>query len=73
MAMTQTFGFGGVVTALCGFPSVDYRAHTIMHHLEDYGNTRFEVGYASCISMLLFVLMFGANLFIKNALGKVGK
>ena len=37
MAITGSFGFGGIVTALCGFPSVDYAAHTIMHHLEDYG------------------------------------
>ena len=44
MAITSAFGFGGVVTALCGFPSVDYAAHTIMHHLDDYGGMRFEVG-----------------------------
>ena len=47
MAITSSFGFGGVVTALCGFPSVDYAAHTIMHHLDDYGGARFEVGYSS--------------------------
>ena len=44
MAITSAFGLGGVVTALCGFPSVDYAAHTIMHHLDDYGGQRFEVG-----------------------------
>ncbi|MBE6606522.1 MAG: sugar ABC transporter permease, partial [Ruminococcaceae bacterium] len=35
MSITQSFGFGAIVTALAGFPSVDYAAHTIMHHLED--------------------------------------
>ncbi len=44
MSITQAFGFGGIVTALCGFPSVDYAAHTIVHHLEDYGGQRFEIG-----------------------------
>ena len=41
--------------------------------MADYMNTRFEVGYASCISIVLFVLMFGSNILIKNALSKVGK
>ena len=73
MAITQTFGFGSVVTALCGFPSVDYKAHTIMHHLEDYGNTRFEVGYASAIAVVLFAMMIGANMLVKKLLSKVGQ
>ena len=49
LAITNSFGFGSVVDALCGFPSVDYAAHTIMHHLNDYGGQRYEVGYASAI------------------------
>lgn len=73
MAITQTFGFGSVVTALCGFPSVNYKAHTIMHHLEDYGNTRFEVGYASAIAVVLFAIMIGANMLVKKILSKVGQ
>ena len=36
LSITNSFGFGAVVDALCGFPSVDYAAHTIMHHLNDY-------------------------------------
>ena len=72
MAITSAFGFGGVVTALCGFPSVDYAAHTIMHHLDDYGGTRFEVGYSSAIAVLLFALMIGSNMLVKKMLSKVG-
>ena len=72
MAITSAFGFGGVVTALCGFPSVDYAAHTIMHHLDDYGGQRFEVGYSSAIAVLLFALMIGSNMLVKKMLSKVG-
>ena len=72
MSITQSFGFGGVVTALCGFPSVDYAAHTIVHHLEDYGSQRFEIGYSSTIAVILFVVMIGANTLIKKVLSKVG-
>lgn len=73
MAITSSFGFGGVVTALCGFPSVDYAAHTIMHHLEDYGSQRFEVGYSSTIAVVLFAIMIGANMLVKKMLSKVGQ
>ena len=73
MAITSSFGFGGGVTALCGFPSVDYAAHTIMHHLEDYGSIRFEVGYASAIAVVLFAIMIGANMLVKKMLSKVGQ
>jgi multiple sugar transport system permease protein len=73
LSITGAFGFGGVVDALCGNPSTDYCAWTLQHHMGDYLGARMEVGYASCISIILFILMFGANMFIKNALGKVGK
>ena len=72
MAITNSFGFGGVVTALCGFPSVDYAAHTIVHHLEDYGGQRFEIGYSSTIAVVLFVVMVGSNALVKKLLSKVG-
>ena len=72
MAITGSFGFGGVVTALCGFPSVDYAAHTIVHHLDDYGGMRFETGYASAIAVILFVIMIGANMIVKKMISKVG-
>ena len=73
LAITNSFGFGAVVDALCGFPSVDYAAHTIMHHLDDYGGQRYEVGYASAIAMILFVVMFASNILVKKALSKVGE
>ena len=73
LAITNSFGFGAVVDALCGFPSVDYAAHTIMHHLSDYGGSRYEIGYASAIAVILFIIMFASNIFIKKALSKVGE
>ena len=73
MSITSSFGFGGVITALCGFPSVDYCAHTIMHHLDDYGGQRFEIGYSSTIAVILFLIMIGANALVKRLLSKVGE
>ena len=73
LAITNSFGFGAVVDALCGFPSVDYAAHTIMHHLSDYGGARYEIGYASAIAVILFIIMFASNILIKRMLSKVGE
>lgn len=74
LAITNSFGFGAVVTGLLGTSiSVDYAAYTIMHHLEDYGTTRYEIGYSSAIAVILFIVMLGANSIIKKALSKVGQ
>ena len=73
LSITSSLGFGAVVDALCGFPSVDYAAHTIMHHLSDYGGARYEIGYSSAIAVILFIIMFASNIIIKKALSKVGE
>ena len=72
MAITGSFGFGGIVDALAGNPSVNYCAHTIMHHLGDYGGARYEIGYSSAIAMILFLMMIGANMLVKRLLSKIG-
>ena len=72
MAITGSFGFGGIVTALAGNPSVDYVAYTLTHHLEEYQNNRWEVGYASAISFLLFLMMIGMNVVITKLISKLG-
>ena len=72
MSITGAFGFGGIVDALAGFPSVNYCAHTIMHHLNDYGGMRYEIGYSSAIAVLLFLMMIGANMLVKRLLSKIG-
>jgi multiple sugar transport system permease protein len=73
MSITGAFGVGSIVTALCGLPSTNYGVHTIMNHLEDYGNVRFEMGYASAIATVLFVIMIGSNKIIQKILAKVGE
>ena len=72
MSITGAFGVGGITTALCGNPSQDYAVHTMMNHLEDYGGVRYEMGYASAIATLLFLLMIGSNKVIQKMIAKVG-
>jgi multiple sugar transport system permease protein len=73
MAITSSFGFGGIVSALAGNPPTDYAGYTIAHHLDEYGGTRFEMGYASAIATILFSMMIGANLLVQRMLNRVGK
>ena len=73
MAISSSFGVGAVSTALCGFPSTDYAAHTIMNHLEDYGNIRFEMGYASAIATILFTMMLAAKILAEKVIKNVGQ
>lgn len=73
MAITSAFNFGGIVTILCGTPSVNYCAWTLSHHLAEYMGTRFEFGYASAIAFVMFLLMFGSNQLVQKLLSKVGQ
>ena len=72
MSITQAFNVCDVPRALAGYPSTDYAARTIVTHLFDYGFSRFEMGYASAIATVLFLVMILCNKFIQNALRKVG-
>ncbi|MBQ6825430.1 MAG: sugar ABC transporter permease [Clostridia bacterium] len=72
MSITASFGVGPQITALFGNPSTNYELYTVVHQLEDYGSTRFEMGYASAIATVLFVIMFVSNEVVKKLLAKVG-
>jgi multiple sugar transport system permease protein len=56
--------------SLAGFPSTDYKAHTIMTHAFDYGWIRYEMGYASAICFILFIAMLACNALIRKILAK---
>lgn len=72
MAITQAFGVCDVTMALCGYPSTDYAARTVVTHLFDYGFSRFEMGYASAIATTLFLIMIICNKAIQSLLRRVG-
>ncbi|TVP86143.1 MAG: sugar ABC transporter permease [Acholeplasmataceae bacterium] len=72
MQITTSLAIAEVSMQLVGFPSVQYAGHTIVTHLIDYGSIRFDLGYASAIATLLFLLMMTTNLVVRNILRKVG-
>ena len=70
MQISTSFTVGMVGQNLVGLPSTDYAAHTIMNHATDYGWVRYEMGYASAICMVLFVVMYLLNKLISRVLSK---
>lgn len=70
--ITASLAIAEVAMNIAGFPSVGYAGHTIVTHLIDVGNLRFEMGYASAIATLLFVIMLGSNLIVQKMLRRVG-
>ncbi len=68
MQIVSSFTAGTVSQSLVGFPSTDYKAHTIMTHAYDYGWVRYEMGYASAICMVLFIAMLVCNKLISKLL-----
>ncbi len=72
MSITSAFNVSDVPRALCGYPSTDYAARTVVTHLFDYGFSRFEMGYASAIATVLFLVMILCKKAIASLLGRVG-
>ena len=73
MQITQSFAIADVSIQLAGNPSVNYAGATVVTHLLDYGTVRFEMGYASAIATVLFLLMVGSNMLEQKLLRRVGE
>jgi len=72
--ITSSFAIADISIQLAGNPSVNYAGSTIVTHLLDYGGgTRFEMGYASAIATILFLLMVGTNKVTQRLLKRVGE
>lgn len=75
MQITNSLGIGMVSVNLFGMPSTEYAAHTLVTHILDFGSTnstRLEMGYASAIAVVLFLLMMASNLVIQKVIRRVG-
>jgi multiple sugar transport system permease protein len=57
-SIVQSFAVFDIAVSIAGMPSPNYAGHTIVAHLYDYAFIRFQMGYASAIAMVLFILTF---------------
>lgn len=73
MQIASAFSISSTITALAGYPTVGYAADTIVSYLGDVGTVKYEMGYASALSVVLFALMVGTRQLIVKLLNKVGQ
>lgn len=73
MQIQATFSIGNVITTLAGYPSVNNSVDTIVSHLTDVGTVRYEMGYASAISVFLFAIMALTRVAVGKMLNFLGK
>ena len=57
MQISACFSVSTLSSQLFGATSTNYSTHTIVLHMIDYGTTRYEMGYACAIAVVLFVMM----------------
>ncbi len=67
-AITASFGVFDIAVGFAGIPSPNYSAHTIVAHLYDYAFIRFEMGYATAVGFILFLVTFGLSRVIMKVL-----
>lgn len=72
MQITSSLSVSAISIQLAGFPSVEYAGHTILTHLHDYSSLRYEMGYASAIATILFLIMMITNIIVQKLLRRVG-
>lgn len=73
MTIASAFSISSIITQLAGYPTVNYAADTIVSYLNDVGSVKYEMGYASALSVILFALMFGARKLFVSLLNKAGE
>ena len=73
MSITAAFSIHDVTVSLAGYPSTENAATTIVNLMVDKGYTRFELGYASAMATVLFLIMILSRSLVNRLLERVGK
>ncbi|MFF2090549.1 carbohydrate ABC transporter permease [Paenibacillus sp. NPDC058174] len=70
MSIVGTLKAGGISTQLTGMPiTPSYSGHLIINHIDDYAFIRFELGYASAVSVMLLIFSYFAMRFATKLFG----
>ncbi len=62
MAVVNTFQNAAIGVLLSGSnPTPNYAGQLLVNHIEDYGIIRYEMGYASAVSVVTLLLVYGIS------------
>lgn len=73
MQIQSSFSISAITTELAGYPSVGNSVDTIVSHMMDVGTVRYEMGYASAVAVILFLIMAGTRILLGKMLDAMGK
>ena len=73
MQIASAFSISNTITQLAGYPTVGYAADTIVSYLSDVGTVKYEMGYASALSVVLFLLMVATRSITNRLINKTGR
>lgn len=73
MQIQAVFSVSGMITTLAGYPSVNNSVDTLVSYISDIATARYEMGYASALSVFLFALVLVFRFGIGALLNLVGK
>lgn len=68
MQIQSSFSVSAVAIELAGYPSAGHAVDTIVSHMMDVATVRYELGYASAIAVILFLMMAVTRLLIGKVL-----
>ena len=73
MQIQSVFSVSSLMQTLVGYPSVNNSVDTLVSYISDVGTARYEMGYASALSVVLFLLVLAFRYGIGAFLNLVGK
>ena len=73
MQIQSVFSVSGLMQTLVGYPSVNNSVDTLVSYISDIGTARYEMGYASALSVILFLLVLAFRYGIGAFLNLIGK
>ena len=73
MQIQSSFSVSAIAITLAGYPSKSNAVDTIVSLMQDVATVRYELGYASAIAVVLFIMMVTTRLIVGRALSNVEK
>lgn len=68
MQIQSSFAVSAIATTLAGYPSKSNAVDTVVSLMADMATVRYELGYASAIAVVLFVMMAATRLVVGKIL-----
>ena len=73
MQIQSSFSVSAIAVTLAGYPSKSNAVDTIVSLMQDMATVRYELGYASAIAVVLFIMMVTTRLIVGKVLSTVEK